>query len=95
MRTTDAEDKALIRSQIKCIQREMRDASVNNFLDSKVRVVITTAFKATTLLKRPEIKADIEAGFTPFTTILIDEAGYCHERLFPRSRCSRAGASSW
>jgi superfamily I DNA/RNA helicase len=74
-RSRDAETKAIVRSQIKTLQREMRDASLRNFLDSKNRVIVTTAFKATTLLKRAEIKSDIEAGFAPFTTIMIDEAG--------------------
>lgn len=74
-RSHDPESKAIIRSQIKSLQREMRDASLRNFLDSKNRVIVTTAFKATTLLKRYETKSDIEAGFAPFTTIMIDEAG--------------------
>ncbi|MCU0710564.1 MAG: AAA domain-containing protein, partial [Pirellula sp.] len=75
IRSRGSEEKAVIRSQIKLLQREMRDASLKNFLDSKIRVVVTTAFKATTLLKRAEIKTDLEAGFAPFTTIMIDEAG--------------------
>ncbi|MCU0721388.1 MAG: AAA domain-containing protein, partial [Pirellula sp.] len=74
-RSRDPEVNALIRSQIKTLQGEMRDASLRNVLDSKNRVIVTTAFKATTLLKRAEIKSDIESGYAPFTTIMIDEAG--------------------
>ncbi|MFN8740319.1 MAG: AAA domain-containing protein [Pirellula sp.] len=74
-RSRGPEEKAIIRSQIKSLQREMRDASIRNFLDSKIRVVVTTAFKATTMLKRAEVKSDIETGYAPFTTIMIDEAG--------------------
>lgn len=42
-------------------------------------MVISTAFRAMTLLKQPEIRHKIEEGKAPFTTVIIDEAG-----LLPR-----------
>ncbi|XZE21134.1 AAA domain-containing protein [Pirellulaceae bacterium SH449] len=74
-RARDSEEKAVLRSQIKTLSREMRDSSLKNFLDSKARVIVTTAFKATTLIKRPEVKSSIESGYAPFTSVFIDEAG--------------------
>jgi hypothetical protein len=53
----------------------MRDAAQRNFLDEAVRVVVATAFRATTFLKCEDVKKDIERGLAPFTTIFIDEAG--------------------
>jgi len=74
-RTDEPENKALIRKQIKEIREAMLDAAQRNFLDADVRVVVSTAFKATTFLNRDEVKEDIEGGNSPFTTIFIDEAG--------------------
>ena len=74
-RTESPENKALIRKQIKEIREEMLDAAQRNFLDADVRVVVGTAFKATTFLNRDEVKEDLERGYSPFTTIFIDEAG--------------------
>ncbi|MDX1925314.1 MAG: AAA domain-containing protein, partial [Pirellulaceae bacterium] len=45
------EEKALARKQIGELRSATGDQSKRNFLDSEVRVVITTAFKATTFLK--------------------------------------------
>ncbi|MDG1874557.1 MAG: AAA domain-containing protein [Mariniblastus sp.] len=70
-----AEDKALIRKQIKDIRESMRDAAKRNFLDDSVQVVIGTSFKAMTCIHYAEVKEDIENGLAPFTTIFIDEAG--------------------
>lgn len=74
-RTKESENKALIRKQIKELREKMRDAAQRNFLDKNTRVVVSTAFKATTFLKKDEVRESIEYGQTPFTTIFIDEAG--------------------
>ncbi|MCA9075807.1 MAG: AAA family ATPase [Planctomycetaceae bacterium] len=74
-RAETSEEKALLRKQIKELRLEMRDASHRNFLDDKVRVVVSTAFKATTFLNCDEVKEDLQRGLAPFTTIFIDEAG--------------------
>lgn len=74
-RASDSETKALIRKQIKELREQMRDAAQRNFLDEEVRVVVATAFRATTFLKCEDVKEDIERGLAPFTTIFIDEAG--------------------
>lgn len=36
---------------------------------------MSTAFKATTFLTRPEVNERVEAGKAPFTTVIVDEAG--------------------
>ncbi len=69
------EEKALLRKQIKDLRSEMQDAAQRNFLDDEIRVVISTAFRATTFLSRSEVKEGLEKGTAPFTTIFIDEAG--------------------
>ena len=74
-RASDSKDKALIRKEIKELREKMRDAAQRNFLDKSVRAVVSTAFKATTFLKRDEVKDNLEFGFAPFTTVFVDEAG--------------------
>ncbi len=74
-RTADSAEKALLRKQIKELRSSMQDAAQRNFLDREVRVVVSTAYKATTFLRRQELKEDLEVGLAPFTTIFIDEAG--------------------
>ncbi len=69
------EEKALLRKQAKELRLEMRDTALRNFLDQDVRVVISTAFKATAFLNYQGIKEDLGDGFAPFTTVFIDEAG--------------------
>lgn len=74
-RARNSEEKALIRKRIKELRQDMRDASLRNFLDASVRVVISTSFKATMLLADDEVRGLIEQGQAPFTTVFIDEAG--------------------
>ncbi len=74
-KTEDSQAKALIRKEIKELRDAMQDAAKRNFLDAGVQVVVSTSFKATTFLVRDEVKQDLEAGYAPFTTIIIDEAG--------------------
>lgn len=70
-----AEDKAVLRREIKELRFQMRDSARKNFLDSEIRVVVNTAFRATTFLNSEEVKDAIESDHAPFTTIFIDEAG--------------------
>jgi len=74
-KTTNSEERALIRKEIKELREEMRDAGRRIFLDSDVRVVVSTAFRATTFLSSELVKKGLESGNAPFTTIFIDEAG--------------------
>ena len=74
-RTEVSERKAVIRLKIKNLRDEMRDASKINFLNKNVRVVVSTAFKASLFLRADEVKDPLAEGFAPFTTIFIDEAG--------------------
>ena len=74
-RTEAFERKARIRLQIKSLQNDMRDAAKINFLNKNVRVVVSTAFKASLFLRRDEVKVPLGEGYAPFTTIFIDEAG--------------------
>lgn len=69
------EERAPIRHQIQELRRCMKDNAFNIFVSAEVQVVVGTAFKALTLLNNPAINAMIFAGESPFTTIVIDEAG--------------------
>jgi len=76
LRTLDTwEEKALTRKRISELRSAGGDQGKHNFVDSKVRVVVTTAFKATSYLKDPVVTKMLEEGNAPFTTIFIDEAG--------------------
>ncbi|MCC6511619.1 MAG: AAA family ATPase, partial [Pirellulaceae bacterium] len=74
-RSADSVKKAVIRQQIKATRGQMQDAAKRNFLDARVRVVIGTAFMATSFLNRQEVREDLELERAPFTTVIIDEAG--------------------
>jgi hypothetical protein len=69
------EDRAFLRYQIQELRRSMKDSAFNIFLSAEVQAVVTTAFKAITLLNHPSIRAMVAAGESPFTTVVIDEAG--------------------
>ena len=69
------EERAIFRKQIQQLKRAMRDASFNAFSSGEAKVVVATAFKAMTLLNDPEMRDVIAGGSTPFTTVVIDEAG--------------------
>ncbi|MEM7559051.1 MAG: hypothetical protein AAF394_08000 [Planctomycetota bacterium] len=70
-----SEDKALTRKQITELQASIHDRSNQIFMDFDKRAVISTAFKAMSMLKREGIRRMVESGEAPFTTIFIDEAG--------------------
>lgn len=69
------EDKALTRKQIAVLRAEGSDQSKRIFIDSAVRVVVATAFKAMKFVDDEIVRRMIESGEAPFTTIFIDEAG--------------------
>lgn len=69
------EEKALARRQIAELRTGSSDRSSKNFLDPDVRVVVSTAFKAMTMLRNGMVKSLLEKDQAPFTTIFIDEAG--------------------
>jgi superfamily I DNA/RNA helicase len=69
------ERKAILRNEVRTLRWKMRDTAHRHFLDKATRVVVCTAFKATTFLKKQEVRESIEIGHAPFTTIFIDEAG--------------------
>lgn len=74
-KTRDPRVKAMLRHQSRAVRQSMRDAALRNFLDADVQVVVCTSFRALSFLHRCEIKENLELGFAPFTTVLIDEAG--------------------
>ena len=74
-RAQEPEVKAALRDQIKKLLDKVRDASRHLFCDGAVDVVVSTAFRAMSMLKYPEYRELIEQGRAPFTTIIIDEAG--------------------
>ena len=69
------EEKALTRKKIGELRAGGGDQSKRNFVDPNVRVVVATAFKATSYLKDKLLIKMLEEGDAPFTTIFIDEAG--------------------
>ena len=69
------EDKAQINQKIKLLERQLADDAALVFASQEFRVVVATAFKATSLLATPTFTNGIAAGLTPFTTVIIDEAG--------------------
>ena len=78
--TAVTEERALIRKQIQQLKQAMKDASFNAFTSGEAKVVVATAFKAMTLLNDQEMRDIIAAGSTPFTTVVIDEAGLISPR---------------
>lgn len=69
------EEKALTRKEIGELRSRVGGQSKRNFIDPDVRVVVATAFKATSYLKDKLVVKLLEEGDSPFTTIFIDEAG--------------------
>ncbi len=69
------EEKALARKQIAELKTGGADRSSKNFLDPDVKVVVSTAFKAMSMLRNGMVKSLFEKEQAPFTTIIIDEAG--------------------
>ncbi|HMV46393.1 MAG TPA: AAA domain-containing protein [Blastocatellia bacterium] len=74
-RALTPEERAPLRHQIHELRRQMKDSASNIFLSENVQVVVGTAFKALTLLNTPAVTAMIASGESPFTTVVIDEAG--------------------
>lgn len=74
-RASDPELRALIRSEMHEIRNRMRDAARTILLDRECRVVVSTAFRATTFAKSEEVREALESGHALFTTVVIDEAG--------------------
>lgn len=69
------EEKALTRKKIGELRSGSGDQSKRNFVAPDVRVVVATAFKATTFLKDTIVSGLLNDGDAPFTTVFIDEAG--------------------
>lgn len=69
------EEKALTRKKIGELRSTVGDQGKRNFVEPSVRVVVTTAFRATSFLKSKLIAQMLDEGDAPFTTIFIDEAG--------------------
>ena len=74
-KSTSPETRAVLRDRIQTLLRAVRDVSRHAFLDLDIRVIVSTSFKASTMLWNPEFRDLIERGLAPFTTIVIDEAG--------------------
>jgi superfamily I DNA/RNA helicase len=69
------EEKAQINQKIKLLERQLADEAALVFASQEFRVVVATAFKATSLIASPTFASGIAAGIAPFTTVIIDEAG--------------------
>ena len=69
------DNKALTRKQIGELRGHSQDGSKRIFVDPQVRGVVSTAFKAMSLLDEEIVRKMIGNRQAPFTTIFIDEAG--------------------
>lgn len=69
------EEKAQINQRIKSLERQLADDAALIFTSQEFRVVVATAFKATSLLASPAVASCISGGTAPFTTVIIDESG--------------------
>ncbi|MBE2233047.1 MAG: AAA family ATPase [Anaerolinea sp.] len=78
-KTQKNEERAKYRKELQQIQRVLKDRALKIFLAPDTSVVISTAFRAITLLKDSAIRTQVETSKAPFTTVIIDEAG-----LLPR-----------
>lgn len=74
-RSKSAEEQAKLRSEIKDLRRSLTDSSAEIFENDKYQVVVTTAFNAISMLTKTNIFNLLCEGKTPFTTVIIDEAG--------------------
>ena len=74
-RTNVLEERASLRQDIQRLVRSMRDTAFNIFVAPSCRVVVSTAFKALTLVNDGTIRGMLTRGEAPFTTVIIDEAG--------------------
>ena len=70
-----ASEKARIRAELSDLRKSMRDAGTRRFLDPDVSLIVATAFRATSLILLPQVVEMLLSGKTPFTTVVIDEAG--------------------
>jgi AAA domain len=69
------EIRAELLTQIKALLKTIKDISRHAFMRADVAVVVSTAFRASTMLWYPEYREMIEQNKAPFTTVIIDEAG--------------------
>lgn len=69
------EERAVLRKALQQLVRAMKDSAFNIFVSPDVRVVVSTAFKAITLVTDPTVRNLLARGEAPFTTVVIDEAG--------------------
>jgi superfamily I DNA/RNA helicase len=70
-----SETRANLLAEIKDILKRITDVSRHAFMAVDVDVVVSTAFRASTMLWYPEYREMIGQGHAPFTSIIIDEAG--------------------
>ncbi|MEI6233686.1 MAG: AAA domain-containing protein [Planctomycetota bacterium] len=71
----DHGEKADLRRQLNTLRRQIREISLENFLDDEVHVVASTSFKAIQLLNATDVQELVCDGKAPFTTVIVDEAG--------------------
>ena len=78
--TQEPEQRAVIAQHISQVRSQLQDSSRSIFVSPEARVVIGTAFKATSMITSPIIREMLRNNCAPFTTLIIDEAG-----LMPRA----------
>jgi superfamily I DNA/RNA helicase len=74
-KTDNHHERAFLRDQLNLLTRAIKDSASQKFTSSEVQVVVSTSFKALTMLNSIDIRSMIANGTAPFTTVIMDEAG--------------------
>jgi superfamily I DNA/RNA helicase len=69
------EERAQLTAEINELIKRVKDVSRHAFGAADYKVIVATAFRASTMLWQPEFRQMLEQGLAPFTTIVVDEAG--------------------
>ena len=72
--TQNRAERARIRQNLVRVREAMKDRAVTIFTSAHTQVVVSTAFRALTLIKDPAVQNMLNRGIAPFSTIVIDEA---------------------
>ena len=71
----DPEQRAIISQHIAHLRGQLQESSRSIFVSPEARVVISTAYKATSMIANPVVQSMLRHNCAPFTTVVIDEAG--------------------
>ncbi len=72
---TDAPKRARLREDMQRLRKDIASASIEALRNDDHRIVVATLFQGSLMLGSGDIAELREQGETPFTTVIIDEAG--------------------